>query len=348
LEQNSLAMRNTILLFLLLMSVGTVSAQWTINESDFPDIGDSAYYVGADTTGVTPGAGGIGQTWNFGSLVATGPTLTSVFKIPTSHPQSGNFPEATVVDVPSNGKYNFHHVQTDSAFLLGEKSQAGTNIDYSDPLCEMLFPFNLNDVITDSILAIYPDGFISNVDRKGEVSVTYDGAGTLITPNATYNNVIRVHRAWTVFDSSWTGLTDLYISKDEYLWYEQGTHLPVMRYYKETSVFNSSPSQIFEVWYSVAFPAGLENSVANENGALNVFPSPATSAISIEYSLGASAEVWVNVYDVSGNLVRSSNQGQQTSGIHKLQLDIEALAPGIYTAAVVTGENCERSSFIVE
>jgi hypothetical protein len=69
--------------------------------------------------------------------------------------------------------------------------------------------------------------------------------------------------------------------------------------------------------------------------ALSVVPNPSTGRVLISYQLTQPAEVTVEVFDVSGSLVRRLSQGNKPAGLHTVPWDgldraAQALSPGIY------------------
>lgn len=59
-------------------------------------------------------------------------------------------------------------------------------------------------------------------------------------------------------------------------------------------------------------------------------PNPAGSATMINYELENSAQVALNVYDVTGKMVSSLNLGNQNAGTHNLNYSVENLSAGVY------------------
>jgi Secretion system C-terminal sorting domain len=340
-------MRKLFTLSFLLLAGSSLSAQWTYNASDFPIIGDTAFYRIADTVGVTPGGTGA-TTYAFGSLTPTGSTVIARYKSPTALPSGGTFPTATVAYAPSNTDFEHYRNSADSSILLGEKSSLGTLINYTDPLYSLKFPFDFNDVIVDSIKAIYPDGIFSNVDRKGEVTTIYDGHGDLTSPTTSYGNIIRIHRIWSYTDSSLSGLATGYTTAHEYLYFEQGQKLPVVKIWDQLTDLNATPQWTHEVWYQDAFPAGVNSASNNERIAVSTYPNPAAEIVNVKYLIGATSPVTIEIYSMEGKVIRTMDRGTQPPGTYEISENVSDLAPGIYTVKVVAGENKISRNFVVE
>lgn len=61
------------------------------------------------------------------------------------------------------------------------------------------------------------------------------------------------------------------------------------------------------------------------------YPNPAVGSTTINYSLeNASENVVLNIYDMTGKLVKSVDQGNQAAGAYTIQLDVNEFAAGDY------------------
>jgi len=63
---------------------------------------------------------------------------------------------------------------------------------------------------------------------------------------------------------------------------------------------------------------------------LKVFPNPAKSQTAIRYSLPAQSKVSLQLYDISGRLVKTLVNEQKKQGIYKLNLNTKDLSAGVY------------------
>ncbi len=74
-----------------------------------------------------------------------------------------------------------------------------------------------------------------------------------------------------------------------------------------------------------------------ENGAMlsinSVYPNPASSLSHVEFSLGAAAEVIIDVVDVTGRIALSHRQ-PLPAGTHSMDIRASDLQPGVYTCRV--------------
>ena len=63
---------------------------------------------------------------------------------------------------------------------------------------------------------------------------------------------------------------------------------------------------------------------------LSVFPNPATTQIQVNYSLNTNAELSMDLYSVTGKLVRSQDLGTQPAGGNIVRMDISDVESGMY------------------
>ncbi len=317
-------MRNTFtLIAFVLLGLG-VQAQ--LVRADFPDVGDSQVYRRGDS--IAPGPSGNGQNWNFGTLGHTSQVATNQYIVPSSHAQGSNFPGSNLCYKPFNDDYKFFVASTDTMRLIGEKSVANTRVTYTNPADLYLFPQAFAVPNMDSVEGTYPDGFVSNVTRKGWYQTVFDGDGQLTTPFATYPSVKRVEISAQFADSSWLGVADGELSILRYEWYAAGETMPVFVVHNQVFVLNGgNPSVTYEVWY--ADP----NAVTTPEGAfadLEVFPNPTNGNSQISYNLSAADQVEISVSTILGERVRTITSGEQAAGNHQFDLGTEGLAKGMY------------------
>ncbi len=76
---------------------------------------------------------------------------------------------------------------------------------------------------------------------------------------------------------------------------------------------------------------------------LRTYPNPTNNQLNIEYSLGAESDVNLFLYNVKGDLVRHTDIGSKTEGIHTFKLDLSnnRLSPGIYVMQLKTNNSIQ-------
>jgi hypothetical protein len=317
-------MRNTFtLIAFVLLCLG---GQAQLLRSDFPDAGDSQVYRRADS--VAAGPSGAGQNWNFSGLVNQSTVATNQYITASTHPQGSFFPTANLCYKPFNDDFDFYRSNTDSLFLVGEKSPTNTRCNYTNGALLYSFPQAFNIPNMDSVEGIYPDGFISNVTRVGWYQTLFDGDGVLTTPVATYPSVKRVEISAHFQDSSWLGAADGEVFILRYEWYASTQKMPVLIIHNQQFILNGgNPSVTYEVWYADS------NAVATTDGSfgnLELYPNPSQGNSRLTYHLDADDQVEVEVLSILGERVRIVASGIQAAGNHELELETASLAKGIY------------------
>lgn len=85
--------------------------------------------------------------------------------------------------------------------------------------------------------------------------------------------------------------------------------------------------------HAAGTPAGTEA----HGTMLLAIPNPTNGATTIHYVLEKAGDASVELYDVSGRLVRSLDAGARTAGAHEIHLDATSLAAGSYFAVLNVG-----------
>lgn len=294
-----------------------LSAQ-TITDANIPQLGDS---IGIDIMSVmvAPGASGSGQTWDFSTAVGT---QTGFFKFvdPATTIFSYRFPNSNICGVSWEGSYAYYDFQpgvlnTDGYGLLVSPGDSVISV-YNDQETVVQLPFQHMDMFSDNFsgddIAL---GF--TFPFSGNVSVTADGSGTLITPTGTFNNVVRYHLTSTKTNPTVT------IVKDQYVWMSSDHRYWLML--TETTTTNGSAAEL--TWWStnpINVSVGVDNEATlGSYGLLNTLVE--NDILSI---IGESVSpVELTIYDLTGQMV------EQLSNVYlngKFDIGIEGYTKGVY------------------
>jgi len=76
-------------------------------------------------------------------------------------------------------------------------------------------------------------------------------------------------------------------------------------------------------------------------------PNPFSKNTAINYELENTADITINVYDVTGKKVASLNEGEQTAGKHIVKFNAESLSAGVYYYSLKVGNNVTSSKKMV-
>ena len=80
-----------------------------------------------------------------------------------------------------------------------------------------------------------------------------------------------------------------------------------------------------------------------------VYPNPVKNNTIFEIHLDSESTIIINIYDISTNKVKSTNESIYSPGIHKLKIDSTELISGIYIYEIlVNGKAVEKNKIIIE
>ncbi|MCD4678893.1 MAG: T9SS type A sorting domain-containing protein [Bacteroidales bacterium] len=78
-----------------------------------------------------------------------------------------------------------------------------------------------------------------------------------------------------------------------------------------------------------------------------IYPNPANSTTWINYELRESSSISIDIYNMTGEFVFSSDQGNQPAGNHKVQIDTKDFANGIYTLQLRVNESAITRKLVI-
>jgi PKD repeat protein len=78
------------------------------------------------------------------------------------------------------------------------------------------------------------------------------------------------------------------------------------------------------------FPTGVKESVSDLAGSVTVYPNPATSNVNVDFTLTRSADVNVNIYDITGRMVKQAASGNFRAGSNTVNFDMSDMNNGFY------------------
>ena len=321
-------MKKTLLKLLLLTIIGLSFksiAQPTLTYAGCsPVIGYTSTSV--SNGGFAQGAAGANQTWNFAGIGNTGST-TAQFLAVSSTPNGAQFSNSNIAS-SSSGAYAYYNSSPSALTLNGIVSpSSGPIITYSNGEDGLRFPFTYGNSYTDTWAAT----FTSGVDffRTGSTTVTADGYGTLITPQGTFTNVLRIHFVQTYHDSSDFAEGDY--TNDEYFWYKEGIKEALASTYTFTSNFAGQTNTSTGGSYASGTVGVQEN---NTTLAFVLAPNPAQDKINITLTD-------INPHQIKGRIM--NQLGQEVSNTENvaylygntMQFDVAHLRNGVYQLQLI-------------
>jgi hypothetical protein len=182
----------------ILLLPATALCQPTLNNvQDFTN-GTILKFINCNTN-VNEGSSGPNQIWNFSTLAPLGDTITEWIVLPSSVPGASLYPSANLVEKYSDSSYVYLNKTATQNLMLGF-SEPGFAINYPDPLVFAQRPATYGSVFTDTFTSNFTANSF-NFSGSGTVTISADAYGTLILPNATYSNVLRITTMQTQIDT---------------------------------------------------------------------------------------------------------------------------------------------------
>ena len=248
----------------------SVQSQPMLTSQNLPSDGDS-YTVYTNTNlsaGSNPGASGSNVTWDF-SMMSSGTSNSLIY----SSASATNYPNANI-EFTTQSTSNYFDV-TNGAYTYYGFSNANASSVFSDGQDQIRVPMSFNDNYTDPFSGTY-NAFGQTLDRTGDLDVTYDGYGTLSTPQGTYSNVIRVRIVRTSSDEI-NGQPITNSLDSIFFWYNEYTGHPIMTY--TINYVDGNEQGRFANYID---DADVVLSIPEESIQVSAFPNPVRSIHTIE------------------------------------------------------------------
>lgn len=256
---------------------------------------------------VSPGISGANQIWDLSGLAPTA-TITRSYT-------SSTIPGATIrQNRNTNGAATSIDLKCDDTGqeIIVQSNETTVVLGYYDPKKILALPA----VYTISHQDYY-HASASGTPVYGELTEVVDGYGTLITPEGTFSNVVRVHLHDNFYVE--TNLGTNYFTEDTYTWYKAGIKDELASI---TSITEVGQAPYYEsALYLETSTYGLTE---EEMGKLVVYSNPVTSNFSIQPSEAAVKSITIT--NAEGKLFKC-NYKQLTDSI---VVDSEQLSIGVY------------------
>jgi len=189
----------------------------------------------------------------------------------------------------------------------------GIICDFPDREEILRFPFQFGMKYTDTF-STYQYFKNGSVGYNGIDTVSADSYGTLILPQATYSNVLRVHLVRTIGNA-----ISPYNIVDIYRWYKNGHPFQIAEVRKTrmgaVHIFDNK-TYIFE---HALDPVSIPENILRQNK-YKIYPNPASQTITIDSPHPLENVI---VFDISGRKVLAVSWAEQ--------IDVTSLSSGLYT-----------------
>jgi len=352
----------------------SASAQITITKNDMPLVNDTLRVSNTATIGTSdPTLTDTNYTWDYSHLtyitqkidtfvsVSTTPFLyqlyfNNIIMYPTTKADLAVKVATPILTtgLTLSNVFEYYKKPTSSYIDVGfgaEINSIPTSVRFDS--LDYIYQFPMNYGNADSCISKYALNIPSLIyygQRKKRVN-EIDGWGTLTTPFGTFQT-LRIKTTLNVTDTVYINSLSFGSkfnrpTEIQYKWLGTNSRIPLLQIntisglitsvvYRDSARVNLNP-----------LPNGIPelNTMSN----LRIYPSPASSEISINYSLNKTDNVTVELYDVFGNKLNTLFSSIQHAGTHNLIADVNKLsiANGVYTVKMQIGDSFSQSQKII-
>ena len=339
----------------------SITAQWTINiKNHFPKNDDK--YTKFQVEFLEPDRSGKNIIWDFSNATKTGKDVDVIFKLLND----------SILLKFEDRTQTIYHKKGNSLFLKSHESPLCTMKD-SIPCEIMKFPLFYNKKLDSPYVfyGIYCDK--NTFSTIGSTSINADACGTLILPDDTIRNVIRIHRTIntieTISNSSSKISADSTIATirhktDMFYWYSASFRYPLAEstihsyFCNETEIYSQKTSFISTPLMQEQDNTAINNEnkerysrkhksteKTNNNETLNGIPSDITISIkdkniTINYSVtGGKTEMEITLFDIEGRIYEHIDKQTVDNGYYSHYINCSLLPIGNYILNITTNNS---------
>jgi len=322
--------------------------QITVTDLD-PQVGDYFSIEGYESS-LDPGLSGANVTWDFSGLGAGDNGIDYEVVLTDGLAGEENFPlstkawTATLDDVDDfifyMGAENNALVEYGSYFVAEETV---VEINYSDPQIRYNSPLDYGDTGSDNIAGSLIIGTMILSTFTGDIVYDVDGYGTLIMPNGTYDNALRVHTIQEEIHELGVGGGIIQTTTvTGYSYFVEDFPIPVLIIEdSESYVLGELTDEFSSMTRLISYNSvllGVDNISVDNN--LMIYPNPSSEFITLTFNNTGLANL--RIINIDGKVAKSLSLASKT------KVDISDLTPGYYIAELlVDGNIFSRSKFII-
>jgi hypothetical protein len=324
------------ILFILLIPFCS-GAQITLTAATTnPVPGDTCYYytVGSGN----PGNNGANAVWDFSQLPTTDKQMIR-FDLPINFGCNPTYSPNTIGAVGMSLCW-YYNTSSDSFSRSGYYRSFSTT-KYSDDEVFLRYPLTYNaQVYTDTFKQRHsaPN---SSTNIRGYQTIEADAYGTLILPDTTYSNTLRVKRtiiSYATYESYGIPPHTITTGKELYAWYVADIHMPLLELGKSIPVPEEHDTTTTEP------EPGPGNEPEPVDVSIKVYPNPVTTSLNISCPDIEDPVKKVTVYDINGKILFQQNE----AGKQEYTIDVTQLQTGIYFVKIDALKGTIRKKFLVQ
>lgn len=278
---------------------------------------------------VDPGSAGADQTWDMSGLT-TDSTMNITLAAPGTVIGNEAFPGATVAET-GNEATMFWRVENEGVHLVGSLAE-DVAIVYSDEGKYLQFPCTYQTAWTDDVAASFEVEEMT-VTRTGNIDVIADGHGTLIMPDATIPNVLRLH--WVENTTDMMAGFEMNAVYDSYLYYVEGRSYPLVQLVTGTISFLGNETTVQFTQWNGDISTDIETASVPDQE-LQAWPNPAQDLVSLRVPAEMAGEVFIQFHDATGKAVYN---GRFMTDVNRaIGIPLDQLNSGIHMVTAIDAE----------
>jgi len=294
----------------------------------------SLVHIHLDTnTSLNEGPGGANQVWDFSTLTDPNASADYTGESASLTPYGNDFPMANVasetIDFSDNDNFSYF-TNDDAHYTTWGYEASGEKFIYSNPRDILHYPFTYGDSFTDTYYSSLLTGY-----NSGSVTVLADGYGTLILPERTFQNCLRVKEIRN--DTLATGPEPITTNDTTYKFYcvNFPEALCQVNHHHSSDGFDFN-----EVYWQDVSP----NAVASvtQISSLKIFPNPCNDFLTIGFPFENENTV-VRITDASGRVMKQ----EKFSADQKIRINTSDLPSGVYLISFEANAITYRNSIVV-
>ena len=331
-------------LFITCLFSATLIAQPTLTTANNPMPSLNYNYQTSSAVGFNIGGSGANVTWDYSSLTINGTPIEGK-AIAASAASSGTaFPNATVAIMENNGTETFLFGDVNAQGFVGASSVSGGQtalISFSDRQHLIEYPMTYTDNFTDAFSGTVGTSG-SMLNRGGNITVTADGYGTLMTPAGTFDNVLRLHSVINYTDQI-GGQTIVTYQEERYTWYDETAAFPLLTY---TTLTANGATSIFLNYLDATAVNTKEVKVKTTD--ISLAPNPASDFAILNFDLEKNANVQATIFNLIGQEKIVLPIQQYPQGKNEINFNLSQLASGTYFVRMEIDGNIVTRKLIIK
>ena len=355
----------TLFSFVLLVT-GAVIAQPQFSRDDLFQPGDIAFTASSDS--VPPvGAAGADVTWDFSGMPIDTLSIIGInFGSPDTTEYAADYPDANLVQIAGFGGFSYYQymeASEDKLEAVGEVFPGflTSQTFYSDPQTLMEFPVTYQRTWDDTYAyELQYLGSSISYEANGTSEFVVDGYGTVVLPQATFDDALRIRWTSVSMDSTSFGSeserNDYYDTT--YVWLSPSYHSPLCTgsrtrqvrtaYFVFMDTVISDSETLFDASFSLDPFAGTTSAVRDITPgkyAMSIAPNPFAESLNINFTADRSGEMEFVLQDLQGRVVLTQRL-LATSGENAVTYPVNDLPGGMYVAMLRTESGADVQKLV--